>query len=397
MDQPSKFTILGRESILVDYGLWYNYVAKDLLTSCASTTYVVVTDTNIGSIYIPSFQQSFQEATRSLNSPPRLLVYQAAPGEGSKSRQTKADIEDWMLGQSPPCGRDTVVLALGGGVIGDLTGFIAATYMRGVRFVQVPTTLLAMVDSSIGGKTAIDTPLGKNLIGAIWQPVKIYIDLEFLETLPLREFKNGMAEVIKMAATFSAEEFSALEVHALEIMEVACQAPQPGHSRFKHIEELLKARIFTAARYKAFVVSEDEREGGLRNLLNWGHSIGHVIEAILTPEILHGECVSVGSILEARLACHLGILDEAAIPQLIGCFEAYGLPTSLENPTLKELSGGRPCAVDQIMFFMSLDKKNDGPKKKVVLLSAVGSTHEPQASVVANEDIVKVLRHSNKL
>lgn len=397
MIEPSRITILGRESILVDYGLWCNYVAKDLLADCASTTYVVVTDTNIGSIYIPSFEQSFEDATRSMSTPPRLLVYQAAPGEGSKSRQTKADVEDWMLSQNPPCGRDTVMLALGGGVIGDLTGFIAATYMRGVRFVQVPTTLLAMVDSSIGGKTAIDTPLGKNLIGAIWQPVKIYIDLEFLETLPLREFKNGMAEVIKMAATFHAEEFSALETHAKEIMDVACQPPQPGQFRFKSIEEVLKARIFSAARYKASVVSADEREGGLRNLLNWGHSIGHAIEAILTPEILHGECVAVGSILEAELACHLGILDEAAIPRLIRCFEAYGLPTSLENPTLRELSGGRPCPVDRIMFFMSLDKKNDGPRKKVVLLSTVGSTHEPQASVVANEDIVKVLRHSNKL
>lgn len=397
MSEPSKISILGRESILVDYGLWYNYVAKDLITTCASTTYVVVTDTNIGSIYIPSFQKTFEDAASSMASPPRLLVYQAAPGEGSKSRQTKADIEDWMLSQNPPCGRDTVMIALGGGVIGDLTGFIAATYMRGVRFVQVPTTLLAMVDSSIGGKTAIDTPLGKNLIGAIWQPTKIYIDSEFLETLPLREFKNGMAEVIKMAATFSAEEFSALETHAQEIMGVACQAPQPGQYRFKSIEEILKPRIFTAARNKASVVSADEREGGLRNLLNWGHSIGHAIEAILTPEILHGECVAVGSVLEARLACHLGILDDAAIPRIIKCFEAYGLPSSLENPTLKELSGARQCPVDRIMFFMSLDKKNDGPKKKVVLLSAIGSTHEPQASVVANEDIIKVLERSNKL
>lgn len=131
--------------------------------------------------------------------------------------------------------------------------------------------------------------------------------------------------------------------------------------------------------------------------MNWGHSIGHAIEAILTPEILHGECVAVGSVLEAQLACHLGILDGAAIPRIVQCFDAYGLPTSLENLTLKELSGGRQCPVDRILFFMSLDKKNDGPKKKVVLLSAVGSTHEPHASVVANEDVVKVLERSNEL
>ena len=193
MTEPTKISILGRESIVADFGLWRNYVAQDLITGLPSTTYVLVTDTNLGSIYTPSFQKAFETAAAPINPPPRLLVYNAAPGESSKSRQTKADIEDWMLSQSPPCGRDTVVIALGGGVIGDLTGFIAATYMRGVRYVQVPTTLLAMVDSSIGGKTAIDTPLGKNLIGSIWQPSRIYIDLEFLETLPVREFINGMA------------------------------------------------------------------------------------------------------------------------------------------------------------------------------------------------------------
>lgn len=130
------------------------------------------------------------------------------------------------------------------------------------------TTLLAMVDSSIGGKTAIDTPLGKNLIGAIWQPEKIYIDLEFLETLPLREFENGMAEVIKIAATSTAEEFSALEELAEKTIDAARQVPKPDEFRLKSIKEILMPRIFTAARYKASMVSADEREGDIRNLLN---------------------------------------------------------------------------------------------------------------------------------
>lgn len=198
MAEPTQISVLGRESIAVDFGLWRNYVAKDLITSCPSTTYVLITDTNIGSIYTQSFRGAFDAAAATVSPRPRLLINVIPPGEGSKSRQTKDDIEDWMLGTNPPCGRDTVVIALGGGVIGDLTGYIAATYMRGVRYVQVPTTLLAMVDSSIGGKTAIDTPLGKNLIGAIWQPTRIYIDLEFLNTLSEREFINGMAEVIKV-------------------------------------------------------------------------------------------------------------------------------------------------------------------------------------------------------
>ncbi|KAL3468029.1 EPSP synthase-domain-containing protein [Aspergillus heterothallicus] len=394
MAEPTKISILGRESIIADFGLWRNYVARDLINDCPSTTYVLITDTNIGSIYTPGFQKNFEDAASAVSPSPRLLIYNAPPGEVSKSRQTKADIEDWMLSQSPPCGRDTVVIALGGGVIGDLTGFVAATYMRGVRYVQVPTTLLAMVDSSIGGKTAIDTPLGKNLIGAIWQPTKIYIDLEFLETLPVREFINGMAEVIKTAAISSEEEFTALEDNAETILKAVRQDIKPGQHRFKGLEEILKARILASARHKAFVVSADEREGGLRNLLNWGHSIGHAIEAILTPQILHGECVAIGMVKEAELARHLGILKGVAVSRIVKCLAAYGLPTSLKDARIRKLTAGKHCSVDQLMFNMALDKKNDGPKKKIVLLSAIGRTHEPRASVVANEEIRVVLAPS---
>ena len=379
---------------MADFGIWRNYVAKDLISGCPSTTYVLVTDTNIGSIYTPGFQKSFEEAAAAVSPSPRLLVYYAPPGEVSKSRQTKADIEDWMLSQSPPCGRDTVVIALGGGVIGDLTGFVAATYMRGVRYVQVPTTLLAMVDSSIGGKTAIDTPLGKNLIGSIWQPSRIYIDLEFLETLPVREFINGMAEVIKTAAISSEEEFTALENSAETILTAVRSEAKPGQGRFDGIQDILKARILASARHKAYVVSADEREGGLRNLLNWGHSIGHAIEAILTPQILHGECVAIGMVKEAELARHLGVLKGVAVARIVKCIAAYGLPTSLKDARIRKMTAGKHCPVDQLLFNMALDKKNDGPKKKVVLLSAIGRTYEPQASVVSNDEIGVVLAPS---
>ena len=379
---------------MADFGIWRNYVAKDLISGCPSTTYVLITDTNIGSIYTPGFQKSFEEAAAAVSPSPRLLVYYAPPGEVSKSRQTKADIEDWMLSQSPPCGRDTVVIALGGGVIGDLTGFVAATYMRGVRYVQVPTTLLAMVDSSIGGKTAIDTPLGKNLIGSIWQPSRIYIDLEFLETLPVREFINGMAEVIKTAAISSEEEFTALENSAETILTAVRSEAKPGQGRFDGIQDILKARILASARHKAYVVSADEREGGLRNLLNWGHSIGHAIEAILTPQILHGECVAIGMVKEAELARHLGVLKGVAVARIVKCIAAYGLPTSLKDARIRKMTAGKHCPVDQLLFNMALDKKNDGPKKKVVLLSAIGRTYEPQASVVSNDEIRVVLAPS---
>ena len=160
--------------------------------------------------------------------------------------------------------------------------------MRGIRFVQVPTTLLAMVDSSIGGKTAIDTPLGKNLIGAIWQPHRIYIDIDFIDTLPEREFINGMAEVIKTAAISDEKEFAALEQHADAILKAA--RSKPGKGRFDSVRQVLKDRIVASARHKAFVVTADEREGGLRNLLNLGHSIGHAIEATAGyGKVMHGE------------------------------------------------------------------------------------------------------------
>lgn len=191
----SVVQILKKDTIRVGYELTPS-IARDLLENIKSSTYVIITDSNIGPLHLERFENAFNNTVAELASDARLLVYTVAPGEYSKSRTTKAEIEDWMLSQH--CTRDTVVIALGGGVIGDMIGYVAATFMRGVRFVQVPTTLLAMVDSSIGGKTAIDVPLGKNLVGAFWQPERVYVDLKFLETLPEREFINGMAEIIKV-------------------------------------------------------------------------------------------------------------------------------------------------------------------------------------------------------
>ncbi len=193
-------SIFGREDIVVDYNLWGEYIINDILENVPSATYILITDTNLYEKYVPFFEQSFSAVVSKRGGKARLLKYQIPPGETSKSRATKDDIEDWLLSEErdPPCDTKSVIIALGGGVIGDMIGFVAATFKRGIKFVQVPTSLLAMVDSSIGGKTAIDTPAGKNLIGAFWQPAKIYIDLTFLNTLPTREFINGMAEVIKV-------------------------------------------------------------------------------------------------------------------------------------------------------------------------------------------------------
>jgi pentafunctional AROM polypeptide len=385
--EPARVSVLGRESVVLSFGLWKSYVVNDLLTNLPSSTYVLVTDTNIAQLYVPSFQSGFAEACLHQETKPRLLTYEVPPGETSKSRQTKADIEDWLLSQSPPCGRDTVLVALGGGVIGDLTGFVAATYMRGVRYVQVPTTLLSMVDSSIGGKTAIDTPLGKNLIGAIWQPQRIYIDLDFLGTLSQREFANGMAEVIKTAAISDEKEFATLEANAELITNVIKTDIRQGAARLKSIEEVLRKVILASVRFKAHVVTADEREGGLRNLLNFGHSIGHAIEAFLTPQVLHGECVAIGMVKEAELARYLGVLKGVAVGRLLKCISSFDLPIRLDDDRIRRLSVGKHCSVEQLIQKMGIDKKNDGAKKKVVLLSAIGRTHEPRASTVSDSDL----------
>ena len=392
-----RVSVLGKESIIISFGLWKQFVANDLLTKLPSSTYALITDTNLGQIYKSSFEASFEEAAATNNTHARLLTYEVAPGESSKSRQTKADIEDWLLSQSPPCGRDTVIIALGGGVVGDLTGFVAATYMRGVRFVQVPTTLLAMVDSSIGGKTAIDTPLGKNLVGAIWQPERIYIDLDFLGSLPQRELINGMAEVIKTAAISDENEFAALENNATLIMKAVNADLSLGATRFKDIREILKRVISESCKFKAYVVTADEREGGLRNLLNFGHSIGHAIEAFLTPQVLHGECVAIGMIKEAELSRYLGILSGVAVGRLQKCLTTYGLPTRLDDPRIVALSEGKTCNVEQLILKMGVDKKNVGALKKVVLLSAIGKTHEPKASTVSDANLRIALSPSIKV
>lgn len=182
-----------KDAIHVGYNLT-DYIASTILSSVPASNYCIVTDTNLAPLYLSQLMKAFQDR---MHPSQRLLTRIMAAGEMSKSRQMKASIEDYMLSKS--CTRDTCMIALGGGVIGDLVGYTASTFMRGVPFVQIPTTLLAMVDSSIGGKTAIDTPHGKNLIGTFWQPRFIFMDLSMLQTLPKRELANGMAEVIKVS------------------------------------------------------------------------------------------------------------------------------------------------------------------------------------------------------
>ncbi|TFK19609.1 Shikimate dehydrogenase [Coprinopsis marcescibilis] len=396
-----KVSILGKESIHCGFHL-IPYIAQTVLTTLPSSTYVLITDTNIAKLHLDAFEAEFSRALESstvVSPKPRFLSHVVPPGETSKSREGKANIEDFLLFNK--CTRDSVILALGGGVIGDLVGFVAATFMRGVKFCQIPTTLLAMVDSSVGGKTAIDTPHGKNLIGAFWQPEYIFIDAAFLETLPTREFSNGMAEVVKTAAIWNEQEFISLESRPAEIF-AAIQTPSKNYAgRTKatrsEAQELLLSVIVGSISVKAHIVTIDERETGLRNLVNFGHSVGHAIEAVLTPTILHGECVSIGMILEGEISRQMGILSQVGVGRLNRCLKGYNLPVTLSDPRIASLPAAQLLTVDRLLDIMRIDKKNSGDAKKIVILSRIGATYEQKATVVRDSIIAKTLAEAARV
>lgn len=387
MATVEKVSILGSETIHVGYGI-QEHIVEEILKTQNSSTYVIITDANMAKTtpYI-KLKSKFEQELNAKKPDSRLLSYIVPPGEDNKNRETKAAVEDYLLQKG--CTRDTVILAVGGGVIGDMIGFVAATFMRGVRFIQIPTSLLAMVDSSIGGKTAIDTPLGKNFIGAFHQPQYVFIDVSFLETLPTRQFINGMAEVVKTAAIWNEEEFTRLENFAKTFIDVVT-AKDINLSTIK--DDVVKT-VLESARVKADVVSSDEKELGLRNLLNFGHTIGHAIEAVLTPEALHGECVSIGMIKEAELARYLGVLSPVAVARLSKCLAAYKLPISIDEKSFLKKVGNKRLNInlDILLKKMSIDKKNDGSKIRCVLLESIGKCYQLKAHQISKQDLGFVL------
>lgn len=237
-------------------------------------------------------------------------------GEEHKTRATWQQLTDDMLDRG--LGRDTTVVALGGGVVGDLAGFVAATYMRGVPVIQVPTTLLAMVDASVGGKTGVDTPVGKNLVGAFHQPVAVVIDPLVLETLPAHHIRSGFAEIVKHGAVADAQYFE----------RVAAFIERWPLGRRDSLTELTPI-IERSVQIKSEIVARDERESGLRKILNFGHTIGHAIEAAMAYGVLHGEAVAMGLVTEARLAENLGVATKGTARVIERTCRAAGLPTAI--------------------------------------------------------------------
>jgi 3-dehydroquinate synthase len=251
--------------------------------------------------------------------------------------------------------RNSLIIAFGGGVIGDMSGFAASIFLRGIDFIQIPTTLLSMVDSSVGGKTGINNKYGKNLIGAFYQPEIVYIDPYFLSTLPKREFSAGMAEVIKMAVMFDKEFFEKLEKNELNIKEI----------------------IKRSVELKAYVVNQDEKEKGIRSVLNYGHTFGHVIENLTNYKTyLHGEAVAIGIIMANELSKELGFLSEEEADRIKKLLQKHNLPTTYE---IKD--------VEEFYKHFFADKKTLDNKIKFIIPEKIG-----KFKIVENIDKEKILK-----
>lgn len=313
----------------------------------------IVTNTTVAPLYLNQLTQTLQSAGVTVI--PIILP----DGEAYKNTETLNTIYDVLLQNR--CERSTTLIALGGGVIGDLTGYAAATYLRGVPFIQIPTTLLSQVDSSVGGKTGINHPLGKNMIGAFYQPQLVLADIDTLQTLPAREFSAGMAEVIKYGLIRDVEFFDWLEVNITQLMALD--------------ETAISEAIYRSCQNKADVVARDEHENGERALLNLGHTFGHAIENAMGYGVwLHGEAVAAGTMMAADLSQRMGWLTNEAFKRIHALLTKANLP--LDPPKL---------GVEKYLDLMQLDKKVADGKIRLVLQQGIG-----QSVITSDYDVEKL-------
>jgi 3-dehydroquinate synthase len=308
----------------------------------------IVTDDNVARLHLEAAESALAAGGLTTS---RIVV---TPGEATKSFAGFEEVCEALI--AARIERDDLVIALGGGVIGDLAGFAAATVRRGLDYVQVPTTLLAQVDSSVGGKTAIDSRYGKNLVGAFHQPILVVADTSVLDTLVPREFRSGYAEVVKYGLLGDASFFAWLDANMKEVFA-------GGAAR--------ELAIATSCRMKAAIVARDERETGDRALLNLGHTFGHAFEAAagFSGRLLHGEAVALGMVLAAELSVRLGVLSPDAIGRITRHLAGAGLPVAPAD-----VEGGVPEA-DQLMELMSQDKKVRRGKLTFILLRDIGTAY----------------------
>lgn len=313
----------------------------------------IVTNTTVAPLYLEKLSQTLVAAGV------KVIPIVLPDGEAYKNAETLNKIYDALLQNR--CERTTTLIALGGGVIGDLTGYAAATYLRGVPFIQIPTTLLSQVDSSVGGKTGINHPLGKNMIGAFYQPQVVLADIDTLRTLPPREFSAGVAEVIKYGLIRDADFFDWLEKNIEKLMTLD--------------EAVLSYAVYRSCQNKADVVAIDEHENGERALLNLGHTFGHAIENAMGYGVwLHGEAVAAGTIMAANLSQSMGWLTNQDFQRIHALLSAANLP--LEAPKL---------GVEKYLDLMQLDKKVADGKIRLVLQQGIG-----KAVITSDYDVEKL-------
>ena len=337
------------------------YIGTDLLEQAAlfephlksSTTVFIVSNTTVAPLYAKTLMSTLSQLGKTV----RLL--ELPDGESYKDWQHLQLIFDELLAHGAD--RQSMIVALGGGVVGDMAGFGAASFMRGIRFIQVPTTLLAQVDSSVGGKTGINHPLGKNMIGAFHQPVAVIADLNTLRTLPARELSAGLAEVIKHGAIADADFLNWIEANTSALL--ACDTDAMAHA------------VLRSCEIKSAVVSADEREGGIRATLNFGHTFGHAIESGLGyGEGLHGEAVGCGMVMAADLSARLGHIGQADAQRLKQMIKAMHLP--IVPPKL---------GTERFMELMQVDKKTEAGQIRYITLGSIGAARiqqVPDATVI---------------
>ena len=302
----------------------------------------VVTNTTVAPLYLSQLSDSLKVAGV------QVISIILPDGEAYKNSETLNTIYDALLQNR--CERSTTLIALGGGVIGDLTGYAAATYLRGVPFIQIPTTLLSQVDSSVGGKTGINHPLGKNMIGAFYQPQLVLADIDTLKTLPAREFSAGVAEVIKYGLIRDADFFDWLETNMASLMKLD--------------EQVLSYAIYRSCQNKAEVVAIDEHEQGERALLNLGHTFGHAIENAMGYGVwLHGEGVAAGTVMAADLSQRMGWINTTDFARIKASFQSANLP--IVPPSL---------GVEKYLDLMALDKKVENGKIRLILQKDIGKS-----------------------
>lgn len=336
---PAVEIPLGDRSYTVHIGAGLLRSAQPWKANLAAGPILVVTNDVVAPLYLDRLLDSIGPAT--------VETLILPDGEAQKNIENWSKILDKLV--SMRAGRDATLITLGGGVVGDLGGFAAASYMRGIGFIQAPTTLLAQVDASVGGKTAFNHPLGKNLVGAFYQPLAVVADTESLGTLPIREFRAGLAEVIKYGALMDADFFSWLEDRVEAILAQDA--------------EVMAAMIRRCVENKARIVAEDERESGRRALLNLGHSFAHALELIGKYDTyLHGEAVAIGMVVAARLSERRNLCDAGTSQRLAALLTAFGLPVRVPGN----------IGASQVLDAMSRDKKNSAGTRRLILLDSIG-------------------------